>query len=50
MSLRLSDGVGEVISMRLAVPDEKQAAAIEKRFKESAEELYNKILGMLIEE
>lgn len=50
VSLRLSDGVGEVISMRLAVPDEKQAAAIEKRFKDSAEELYNKILNMLIEE
>ena len=50
VSLRLSDGVGEVVSMRLAVPDKKQAAAIEKRFKDSAEALYNKILNMLIEE
>lgn len=50
VSLRLSDGVGEVISMRLAVPDEKQAAAIEKRFKDNAETLYNNILNLLIEE
>ncbi len=49
VSLRLSDGVGEVIALRMAVPDEAQAAAIEKRFRESAEELYNKILALLIE-
>lgn len=50
VNLRLSDGVGEVISLRLAVPDERQAAAIEKRFKDNAETLYNNIINMLIEE
>lgn len=50
VSLRLSDGVGEVISMRLAVPNEKQAAAIEERFKDNAETLYHKILQILMAE
>ncbi len=50
VSMRLSDGVGEVISMRLAVPDEEQAKAIEKRFRADAEELYNAILQLLLEQ
>jgi hypothetical protein len=50
VSLRLSDGVGEIISMRLAVPDEGQAKAIEKRFQDSAEDIYNKIIQLLTEE
>ena len=50
VSMRLSDGVGEVISLRLAVPDEDQAKAIEKRFRDSAEDLYNRIIGILTEE
>lgn len=50
VSLRLSDGVGEVISMRLAVPDETSAKAIEKRFQKGAEKIYNKILALLTEE
>ena len=49
VSLRLSDGVGEIISMRLAVPDEGQAKAIEQRFRAGAEDIYNEILRMLTE-
>ena len=50
VSLRLSDGVGEVISLRLAVPDEKTAGSIERRFQKKAEKLYEKILGILMED
>ena len=47
VSLRLSDGVGEVISMRLAVPDENIARTIEKRFRTSAEDIYNQVIQLL---
>ena len=50
VSLRLSDGVGEVISMRLAVPSEEQAQAIEARFRAKAEKIYNSILTLLTED
>lgn len=50
VSLRLSDGVGEIVSMRLAVPDEAQAKRIEARFRADAEDIYNKIIGILTEE
>lgn len=49
VSLRLSDGVGEVIAMRLAVPDEAAGQAIEQRFQKSAEAIYNRILAILTE-
>ena len=47
VSLRLSDGVGEVIAMRLAVPDEATASAVEQRFRRDAEKLYNRIIEMM---
>ena len=50
VSLRLSDGMGEIISMHLAVPDETQARAIEGKFRKDAEEIYNKIIAILTEE
>ena len=50
VSMRLSDGVGEIVSLRLAVPDEDQAKAIEKRFRAGAEDIYNRILEILTEE
>lgn len=50
VSLRLSDGVGEVISLRLTVPDENTAAAVEQKFQKEAEKLYERILGLLTEE
>ncbi len=50
VSLRMSDGVGEVIGLRLAVPNEEQAARIVKNFRDSAEELYNRIILLLTKE
>lgn len=50
VSLRLSDGVGEIISMRLAVPNEEQADKISARFRDQAENLYNRIILMLTED
>lgn len=50
VSLRLSDGVGEIISLRLAVPDETQAKAIEQRFRGEAESIYNQIIELLSKE
>ena len=50
LSLRLSDGVGEIVSLRLAVPDEEQARAMESRFRADAEGIYNRIIGLLTEE
>ncbi len=49
VSLRLSDGVGEIISMRIAVPDEAQAKAMESRFRKDAEDIYNRIITILTE-
>ena len=50
VSMRLSDGVGEIVSLRLAVPDEEQARAVEKRFRADAEEIYNRIIELLTEQ
>lgn len=50
VSFRLSDGVGEIMSMRLTVPDEDQARAIEKRFRAGAEEIYNQVIELLTAE
>ena len=47
VSMRLSDGVGEVLSLRVAVPDEDQAKAIEKRFRTGAEDICNQIIEIL---
>ncbi|MCD8115759.1 MAG: DUF4364 family protein [Oscillospiraceae bacterium] len=49
VSLRLSDGMGEIISMRLAVPDEAQAQRMESLFRDRAEEIYNRILQIFLE-
>lgn len=50
VSLRMSDGVGEIIALRIAVPDEEQAKAIEGRFRKDAEDIYNRIITILTEE
>lgn len=50
VSMRLSDGVGEVIFLRMAVPDEATGKAIEKRFEANAEKIYNRILTIMTEE
>ncbi len=50
VSFRMSDGMGELIALRLAVPDEKHAEAMQKRFREHAEEIYNDIILLMTEE
>ncbi len=50
VSLRMSDGMGEIIALRLAVPEEGTAAQIQQRFKDHAEEIYNQIITLLTEE
>ena len=45
--LSLSDGAGEIVSMKLLVPDEDSALRIEKNFRADAEGVYNKIIEML---
>lgn len=49
VSLRLSDSVGEIISLRLAVPDEAMAKAMEGKFRKDAEDIYNRIIAILTE-
>ena len=50
VSLRLSDGVGEVVALRLHVPDGDTAAAVEARFRKNAEKIANRIIDLLTTE
>ena len=47
VSLSLSDGVGDIISMELFAANEEQADAIEKGFRKDAEKIYHAIIDML---
>ena len=47
--LRLSDGKGEVMSLRLLVPDEASALAAERCFRADAEGIYQRIAELLLE-
>ncbi|MGM9522028.1 MAG: DUF4364 family protein [Oscillospiraceae bacterium] len=49
VKLSMSDGIGPIISMDLLVGDDKQAAAIESRFKKNAESIYSKIIDILLD-
>jgi len=49
VSLSLSDGVGDIISMDLFTVNENQAKALEKGFKMNAEKIYHAIIAMLVE-
>ena len=46
VSLSLSDGVGNVLSMDLLVPDEETAFHIEEVFRQDAEDIYQKIISL----
>lgn len=50
VSLRLSDGLGEIASLRLLCGGETQAEKIEKNFREFAEVYYNKLMELLLTE
>jgi len=47
VSMSLSDGVGEIISMELLAANEKQAAALEKGFRKNAEKIYQSLIEMM---
>jgi hypothetical protein len=49
VSLSLSDRLGSIMKLELLASGPEQAKSIEQRFKFSAEELYVKIAGMLLE-
>ncbi|MDR2572420.1 MAG: DUF4364 family protein [Oscillospiraceae bacterium] len=49
VSLSLSDGVGEVISMELFATNEERASALEKGFRKNAEKIYHNIVKMIAE-
>ncbi len=48
VSMRLADSMGEIISMRLAVPDEEEARYMEESYRNHAEEIYNQILDIFL--
>jgi len=50
VSLRMDDGVGELISLNLLCPDEERAVVMEKNFRKKAEEYYKSISEMLLEQ
>ena len=47
--LSLSDGLGEIMDARLLCGSAAQAEKIEARFREEAENLYNRVMEMLLE-
>lgn len=49
VSLGLSDGVGDLISLKILAGDETQAELIKKNFRANAEVYYNKIIDILSE-
>ena len=49
VSLSLSDGIGDIVSMNLFAINEKHAAALENGFRKRAESIYNEIIKSLIE-
>jgi len=49
VSLSLSDGIGDIISMELFTANKKQASDLEKGFRKNAEKIYHSIIAMLVE-
>jgi len=47
--LSLSDGVGEIISMKLFSANKKQALALEKGFRNNAESIYNALIEAILD-
>jgi len=48
VTLALSDGIGEIISMELFAVNEQQADDLEKGFRKNAEKTYHAIIEMLV--
>ena len=50
VKLALSDDKGEVLSMTLLCADEEQARKIKRNFRRSAEQICQRIVGILCDE
>lgn len=48
VELSMSDGLGEVVSLRILAPDEEKAGAMQAAFKKDAEGIYNEIMQILL--
>ena len=49
VTLSLSDGIGEIISMSLFAVDEPQALSLEKGFRANAEIIYNRLIMAILD-
>ena len=49
VTLSLTDGIGEVVSIELFAVSDKQALALEKGFRKNAESIYNALIEMILE-
>ena len=49
VKLSLSDGIGEVVAMELFAVNEQQALSLEKGFRKNAENVYNKLIEIILE-
>jgi len=47
ITLSLSDGIGDILSIELLAANEEQANALEKGFRKNAEEIYHSIIKMI---
>jgi len=48
VSLSLSDGIGNIVSLELYATNEKQARSLEKGFRANAETVYNKLIEAIL--
>jgi len=49
VTLKLSDGVGEILSLEIFAINEKQADKLETGFREKAEEIYHSVMKLIAE-
>lgn len=50
VELSLSDGISEIISMKLYAVNQAQAQTLEKGFAKNAESIYNKIIKLILDD
>lgn len=50
VALHLSDDVDDLLELRLMVASEEQAQALAQRFRETPEEIYQKVVSVLLEQ
>jgi hypothetical protein len=50
VELKMSDGLGDIIDLRLLCAGEDQAALMERNFRAGAESIYNQLMEVLLQE